>query len=121
MKLTYKERRRAKEKLLPHKFTRSDWYATIRYFGHRCAYCGIKFSKKNPATREHVIPICKNGPTVKWNVVSACGKCNSSKNGYTMETWYRSQSFFTEERLAKIYRWAAENYQYDIFDEEVFA
>lgn len=46
----------------------------------RCAYCGVKFCAKNPATLEHIIPLSKGGSHSRDNLAAACQKCNTSKS-----------------------------------------
>lgn len=67
-------------------------------FGNCCAYCG----QAGEMEIEHVIPISKDGPHDIGNIVPACSRCNTSKRSHDMETWYRSQSFFSELRLHRI-------------------
>lgn len=45
----------------------------------RCAYCKKLFTKKRPATIDHVVPLSKGGLHTLSNVVLACKSCNSSK------------------------------------------
>ena len=51
---------------------------------HICAYCGTKYPK-HVLTRDHIIPICKKGPDVWENVVTACKQCNNWKGEKTLE------------------------------------
>lgn len=51
--------------------------------GGCCAYCGV--SKESAIaigarlTVDHIVPRSMGGPDELWNLVAACGKCNSSK------------------------------------------
>jgi hypothetical protein len=65
-----------------------------------CAYCG----KAGKMTVDHVLAIKHGGLDEPSNIVPACHSCNCSKNAKPAETWYRSQSFFTEARWRKIQR-----------------
>lgn len=48
----------------------------------QCAYCPA------PATSaDHVIPQVQGGTHHRWNLVPACGPCNSEKNGRTVVQW----------------------------------
>ena len=49
-----------------------------------CAYCGDAFHEEH-LTREHIVPLCQNGPDTWLNVVAACRGCNSRKAGRTPE------------------------------------
>jgi 5-methylcytosine-specific restriction endonuclease McrA len=46
--------------------------------GHRCAYCGKKFSPKD-LNFDHVVPKSKGGKTDWMNIVTSCFPCNSRK------------------------------------------
>jgi 5-methylcytosine-specific restriction endonuclease McrA len=50
---------------------------------HMCAYCGGIFHK-NELTRDHIMPICKNGPDTWENCVAACKTCNNWKGEKTL-------------------------------------
>ena len=69
-------------------------------FGNCCAYCG----RGGGMEVEHVYAISKGGAHDIGNIVPACADCNSSKRTNDMETWYRSQPFFSELRLHRIRR-----------------
>lgn len=51
---------------------------------HLCAYCGKVFSDFK-LTRDHVIPRSKGGPDSWTNVVTACEKCNHTKDDMLLE------------------------------------
>lgn len=46
---------------------------------YTCQYCLVKFESRD-LTIDHVVPISKGGPTVDWNLVTACKQCNSEKS-----------------------------------------
>lgn len=46
--------------------------------GHRCAYCGKKFSPRD-LNFDHVTPKSRGGKTNWENIVTACFPCNSKK------------------------------------------
>jgi len=69
-------------------------------FGNCCAYCG----GAGDMEIEHVDPINNGGPHDIGNIVPACSTCNTSKKEKEMESWYRSQPFFSELRLHRIRR-----------------
>jgi 5-methylcytosine-specific restriction endonuclease McrA len=74
--------------------------ARFAQFDHRCAYCGAE----GELHIEHVVPISKGGTHALGNVVPACESCNYSKTTHEVESWYRSQPFFSETRWRKIRR-----------------
>jgi len=69
-------------------------------FGNCCAYCG----GAGDMEIEHVDPINNGGPHDIGNIVPACSTCNTSKKEKEVESWYRSQTFFSELRLRRIRR-----------------
>jgi hypothetical protein len=69
-------------------------------FSNRCAYCGTA----SRLELDHVMPLSKGGLDERGNLVPACKFCNTSKQARPVETWYRSQPFFTEARWRKIQR-----------------
>lgn len=46
---------------------------------HICGYCGVKFPAEN-LTRDHIIPVSRNGKDVWNNCVTACKSCNNRKD-----------------------------------------
>lgn len=52
--------------------------------GQICAYCGNKFLKSQ-LTREHIVPVSKNGPNTWTNCVTACASCNGAKGHMSLE------------------------------------
>lgn len=69
-------------------------------FGNACAYCG---SHSNLQI-EHIVPISAGGTHDISNIVPACPSCNFGKHASPMESWYRDQPFFCEQRLQRIKR-----------------
>lgn len=95
-----RERREKQRKLISvnGSYTLDEFLNLQKQFNFECAYCG----SKEEITPDHVVPIAKNGSTTIDNIVPCCRRCNSSKGMQDMETWYRKQPFFDEERLKKI-------------------
>lgn len=83
-----------------------EWGKVLKEFDHKCAYCG----KKTALMPEHIVPqseMAKVSPhevSLISSIVPSCGACNHSKNKNDMETWFRNQPFFTENKLKKIVR-----------------
>jgi hypothetical protein len=48
--------------------------------GFQCAYCTREFVDLDDATLDHVIPNCVVGHWQTWNLLLACGPCNSQKS-----------------------------------------
>lgn len=70
-------------------------------FGDACAYCGCPGSAERLQI-EHIIPISRGGPHAMANIVPACKRCNDSKYVSEVESWYRSQPFFSQQRWGMI-------------------
>ncbi len=58
------------------KFTRRNIY---EHYGHRCCYCGKKFSTEN-LNLDHVVPRSREGATDWGNIVTSCIPCNLRKS-----------------------------------------
>ena len=86
-------------------FTHQEWKECLIFFGGECAYCGCTPRKGQKLTKEHLTPVSSGGRTVSENIVPACPKCNSSKGAEEMKSWHMKQSFFSQERLNKIFKW----------------
>ena len=71
----HRQRRRAKIAETECTLTPEEWEQVLKSYDYRCAYCG---SKEN-IQMDHIIPVSKNGPTTKHNIVPACRSCNMSK------------------------------------------
>jgi len=56
-------------------FNRDSW---------KCQYCGIELSY-SAITVDHIIPVCKGGPTTWQNCVAACKVCNRKKGWKTLD------------------------------------
>lgn len=72
-------RRRAREVSAPATLTATEWQSLLEGQNYACAYCGIAFCNRNPATRDHVYPLSMGGGLTVFNVLPACRSCNSSK------------------------------------------
>lgn len=91
----YRHRRKAKMLEIEAKtYTPTELLLKFSEFGKKCAYCGD--SKK--ITIDHFFPISKFGADSIENIVSACIRCNSSKNNKDPEVWFKAQSFYSIEK-----------------------
>jgi 5-methylcytosine-specific restriction endonuclease McrA len=90
-------RRRARQKPLIPATTSCTMHLSAIWNNH-CAYCGTV----GKLTIDHVLPVAFGGLDEFGNLVPACGICNSSKQAKPVESWYKSQPFFTEARWRKI-------------------
>lgn len=91
--------RNAKKMSLPHTFTKKEWEYSKSYFGYRCCYCGKEITR---FTQDHYIPLSKNGPYTKGNILPCCKSCNSSKHDSEFKEWYSRQPFYSKEQENKI-------------------
>lgn len=63
-----------------------------------CCFCG----SQKKLTLEHIVPLSKGGLHVEENLLGSCKPCNSSKHVKPIESWYRAQPFFDEQRWQQI-------------------
>jgi len=83
-------------KLAKKRFRQSIYQA----WDNKCGYCeGVATSL------DHIIPRFKSGCSNRNNLVPACCRCNANKASADMETWYKQQDFFSEEKLNRIKIW----------------
>ena len=86
-------------------FTHQEWKECLIFFAGECAYCGGTPRKGQRLTRDHLDPISGGGRTIQSNIVPACASCNSSKGAEDWREWFMKQSFFSQERMNRIFRW----------------
>jgi 5-methylcytosine-specific restriction protein A len=46
-----------------------------------CHWCGGPFTKDNPATADHIVPVARGGTHERSNLVPSCRRCNSQRGG----------------------------------------
>ena len=83
-------------------YTSEQWKICLEYFDNRCAYTGEVLDSLEI---EHILALSKGGTSYIWNLCPSNKAPNRSKNNKDLETWYRKQEYFSEERLEKIYKW----------------
>lgn len=76
----HKHRRRSRILGCQDHHTEQEWLIILRSHGRKCAYCRTSGTKKNPITRDHIVPISKGGTNSARNLVPACKSCNSKKH-----------------------------------------
>jgi hypothetical protein len=96
-----------------HDISTKEWNNCLKVFEYKCAYCGIsqKEAKKRDGQNLHREHVDNEGYNDLRNGVPACRSCNDTKWTFNMETWFREQSFFNEEKLQKILWWCEEGYK----------
>lgn len=85
-------------------YTLEQWKECLEFFDNRCAYTGEILSPSN-VNVEHIIPLSKNGTSFIWNICPSIDYANFSKGNKDIEEWYKEQTYFSEEKLEKIYTW----------------
>lgn len=53
-----------------------EWIEVLLSYEHTCLKCGSNSSKMNC---DHIVPISKGGPNLKYNIQPLCGGCNKEK------------------------------------------
>lgn len=101
-KKIYQQIRRSRKKQLTNDFTIDDWVDCKEYFNNSCCYCG---KKTKELQQDHLVPLSKDGPYTKDNIVPACKRCNVSKKDDDFDEWYPQQEFYSKERENKILRY----------------
>lgn len=75
-----------------------------------CAYCG----SDRAYTLDHITPRAKGGTTKRGNLLACCPTCNLQKSDEHWLIWYRSQTFWEEERELAIWEWLSYNHECSI-------
>jgi 5-methylcytosine-specific restriction endonuclease McrA len=60
--------------------TFAEWLAVIRRHRWKCFYCQRRITRST-VTKDHLIPLSKEGTDFAANLVPACKSCNSGKSG----------------------------------------
>ena len=82
---------------LAKKRFRDDIY---KAWDNECGYCG-----STATSLDHIVPRFRSGFSCRHNLVPCCRRCNQDKASSEMETWYKKQPYFSEDRLSKIKDW----------------
>lgn len=69
------QRRRARKRGAEGSHTLEEWLDILKRHDHRCAHC----KEKTKLTKDHVIPLSKNGSDYASNLQPLCKPCNSRK------------------------------------------
>lgn len=101
-----------------HTISKQEWKDCNTYFNDSCAYCGLPIedyfttyrgvTKNGNFHKEHVNHLGANDLS---NCVPSCKICNSSKRTKELEEWYKSETFFSQDKLDKIHKWLTEDYK----------
>lgn len=82
----------------------------LEAWGSICAYCG----SDRAHTLDHIIPRAKGGSTKRGNLLACCGACNLAKGAQEYLLWFRQQTFWTEKREQKIFKWLSYNHEANV-------
>lgn len=52
-----------------------------------CPYCGAGFDGSIVPTRDHIVPVSRNGCGSAWNLVRVCQRCNTHKGNKLLIEW----------------------------------
>ena len=83
----YCAQRRARLASAPGIFTEQDWTNILLEQNNRCIYCEQQFNDVLPPTIDHKLPLSREGPHDKDNIVAACKPCNGKKWTKTYEEY----------------------------------
>lgn len=75
----YVARYRARKESAEGFHTRAEWLELVQIFENKCAYCGIICSP----TKDHIVPLSRNGTDYIENITPACLSCNGKKGNKT--------------------------------------
>ena len=67
----------------------------------RCIYCNVKFTKSNPATRDHFFAVSDGGANWGVNLVMACRSCNSRRCDIPFRTFCKLLSPTQNRRILR--------------------
>ena len=104
--LIYTATRKGRCKKVISSLSPDDWQECLEYFDYKDAYTGLPMKT---ISQDHIIPLSEEGNYTRQNIIPCENSINKSKGTSDMETWYRKQLFFSEERLKKIYQWMGYN------------
>jgi hypothetical protein len=79
-------------------------------WNNTCAYCG----SDRAHTLDHIVPRAKGGATKRGNLLACCPTCNLAKSDISWLLWYRSQTFWDEQRELAIWNWLSYNHESSI-------
>jgi 5-methylcytosine-specific restriction endonuclease McrA len=94
----WKTRNERRKSLKIYNYTMQDFKHACDYFDNVCAYCGIS----KYLCMDHVIPLSKGGTSEIKNILPSCVSCNCRKHTQEMDSWYKKQKTFSQEKYEKI-------------------
>jgi len=79
-------------------------------WNNTCAYCG----SDRAYTLDHIVARAKGGGTKRGNLLACCPTCNLQKSDECWFIWFRSQTFWNDERELAIWKWLSYNHEQNI-------
>ena len=79
-------------------------------WNNTCAYCG----SDRAYTLDHIVARAKGGGTKRGNLLACCPTCNLQKSDECWLIWFRSQTFWNNERELAIWNWLSYNHEQSI-------
>jgi len=73
-------------------FTTVEWFALVKLYEGRCAYCGME----GPLEMDHRVPLCRGGANTIDNILPACRHCNRRKHRKTEDEF---RALLEQERV----------------------
>lgn len=94
---------RAKKLAKSGELTKDEIVSCLTFFGGNCAYSGVPIGSTYHL--DHIIPLSQGGQNTIYNIVPCLPTVNLIKSTKDFETWYPTQSFYSEQRYLKIKEW----------------
>jgi HNH endonuclease len=87
--------------------TRNEWLKVLEDQEHRCIWCGcaitdvdeakaagVKLTRAEKATPDHIVPKSRKGVDFIWNIVAACQPCNEKRGSKLPGEFFRDRPAF---------------------------
>lgn len=93
--------RKCQESAAREQHLRQTEFEIFAHDNFRCQYCGRSPKDGAVLTVDHIYPQRSGGKSDRFNLITACRKCNSQKNNkllpkdLILESWEANKEFFT--------------------------
>lgn len=87
----HNQKRRARLAGVENTLTENEWKEIVAEYDYHCYICNHDGSEDGDITLDHVIPLAKEGPHTKENVLPACSSCNSSKGDKDLDVFLKER------------------------------
>jgi len=67
--------------------------------GRRCIYCNVRFTRRVPAEKDHLLAVRHGGANWAFNLIMACKRCNSRRCDIPFRTYCRLLSPAQNKRI----------------------